>query len=164
MLRLFCISCMGLYRTPSEGACYLFSITLTRCGIVLLLMVFLASSINKDLPPAPGEQEDQYVPEDEYYGEQPAIANYLTAQSTGYTTKRLSTISERTEESRAWPSRQDLLAAHSSRRPPSTQTSSSYGQVWARPPSVPFTGSIPPTPNTFDSGFTTTDYGEVIGG
>lgn len=72
---------------------------------------------------------------EEYYAELGGQASdYLVPQSTGFT-RRLSTISERTEgtertprtqNSGPWPSRQELLA---SRRPPSTPTTSSYGQV-----------------------------------
>lgn len=43
---------------------------------------------------------------------------------------RLSTITELTEESRAWPSRQELIAANAPRPPPSTPTTTStYGRL-----------------------------------
>ena len=134
-----------------------------------ILMDVFAHPVDKDLPPPPAVEQEVYGQEEQddgYSGDGPVIPNYLTAQSTGYTTKRLSTISEHTEESRAWTSRQDFAHAQPYIRPSSTQTTSSYGQILHRPQSAAYAGSIPQTPKSHDtarSGYTTTDYGEVIG-
>ena len=81
--------------------------------------------------PSPGEDEYDYYDDINQVG---LASDYLIPQSTGFT-KKLSTISERTErteqtiESRPWPTRQELMAAHEPRKPPSTPTTSSYGNV-----------------------------------
>ncbi|THH08132.1 hypothetical protein EW145_g2914 [Phellinidium pouzarii] len=114
---------------------------------------------DRGLPvPPPGEED--------YVGEFYANPADIFQQSTGFT-KRLSTISERTErtemteESRPWPSHQELLAANAPRRPPSTPTTSSYGQVIH--PSRTF-GFAPNENGTEDerSVLSTSDFGQVI--
>lgn len=69
---------------------------------------------------------------------------------------KLSTIYEMSEEGGQWPSRQELLAP---RPPPSTPSTSSYGQI-LRPVSSYF-GPDPDTP--VQSVLSTIDYGQPIG-
>lgn len=82
--------------------------------------------------PVPPPGEEGYAAYYAVHGGE--ASDYLVPQSTGFT-RRLSTISERTEQtertrgtqrSGPWPTRQEILAT---RRPPSTPTTSSYGQV-----------------------------------
>lgn len=111
----------------------------------------------------------------EYYaGEEGDADDYLIPQSTGFT-RRLSTISERTEktgtsrtqrslQSGPWPSRQELLAT---RRPPSTPTTSSYGQE-LHPSASRFSLNRQKTPSIASvedarSIVTTSDFGQVEG-
>lgn len=90
---------------------------------------------------------------------------------TGVYSKRLSTIterterSERTEQSQPWPTHQELLAAHAPRRPPSTPTTSSYGQVIHPSASKFGLASRSGGADREDerSVETTSDFGEVIG-
>lgn len=118
--------------------------------------------------PVPPPGEEGYAA---YYANPGAQASdYLVPQSTGFT-RRLSTISERTEQtertrgtqqSNAWPTRQEILAT---RRPPSTPTSSSYGQV-LHPSKSTFGLSRQQAAGGSDVRSVTTaseDYGEVIG-
>ncbi|KAI5124791.1 hypothetical protein M0805_005425 [Coniferiporia weirii] len=115
---------------------------------------------DRGLPvPPPGEED--------YLGNFYVDPAAIIPQSSGFT-RRLSTISERTErterteESRPWPSHQELLAAHAPRRPPSTPTTSSYGQV-IHPSSSKFGfTSKGPLAEDEHSVLTTSDFGQVI--
>ena len=134
----------------------------------------------KLLPPTSADGSADYYEETGIPGPGPSNEDYLgnfyanqlvPIDHNSVYTKRLSTISERTErsertgQSQPWPTHQELLAAHAPRRPPSTPTSSSYGQV------------IHPSASKFglasrSGGFgeedrrsieTTSDFGQVIG-
>lgn len=146
---------------------------------------------DKELPPPPqGEYEGEYVGqyaveyEGEYEGEyydddsyefDPAALNLLPPDATGYSSSKraLSTISERTEDSKAmsWPSRHQLLDAHGPRHIPSTPTMTSYGQVYPNSTLGADLGRASPSRFSQASGRTgfssirtgTSSYGQLIG-
>ena len=115
--------------------------------------------------PPPGE-----LGYEEYYAQAGADpSDYFVPHSTGFT-RRLSTISEKTEKTEqtrtsrhtgGWPTRQELL---SSRRPPSTPTTSSYGQVLHPSASTFKLGHRSSADDEIRSvGTSSQDYGQVIG-
>lgn len=140
-------------------------------------LTFLSSGkrsyYDKDLPPPPVEEALGEEGEEDYYGGQYDydFVNYLSAEPTGYSSSKraLSTISERTEDSRTtWTPRQRSM----NRLAPSTASMSSYGQVQERR-----TFGIEPGRMSPASGYTqssartgmasirtgTTSYGQLIG-
>lgn len=122
--------------------------------------------------------EEEYYDDDDSYEFDPAAMNFLSAEPTGYSSSKraLSTISERTEESKStsWLSRRRQPVDVNGLRPiPSTPTMTSYGQMQANqtlgaelgrmsPASIFTHGSARTGMSSLRTG--ASSYGQMIGG